>query len=190
MGGIVDLYISFSRTICFAYSSRKASGDIGSVIPSSNATEAAKREYMGGWGMRIRRRAGMGNDCPAGKDSSATSNMQPEYRRTQRIPCQVRLTRSRYPVWLTSFISASGRWSSFNRSYGRMFGIWNVGHRMCVCGRGERERGDVAVPNYVGSREAYECIWKSGLFRCGGICHCSQSRGSCMTVTKRNDQLK
>ena len=44
-----------------------------------------------------------------------------------------------------------------------MIGIWNIGHRMCVCGRGEGEGNEVAVPNYVGSREAYEGIGKSRL---------------------------
>ena len=34
---------------------------------------------------------------------------------------------------------------------------------MCVCGREDSEEDEVAVPNYVGSREAYEGIWKSRL---------------------------
>lgn len=42
---------------------------------------------MGGYGNQ--KEGWDGNDCPAGKDSSATSNMQSGYRRTQRIPCQV-----------------------------------------------------------------------------------------------------
>jgi hypothetical protein len=48
-----------------------------------------------------------------------------------------------------------------------MIGIWNIGHRMCVCVRREGEGNEVAVPNYVGLREAYEGIGKSRALGCG-----------------------
>lgn len=156
MGGMVDLYISLSRTICFAYSCRNASGDIGSVIPSSNATEAAKREYMGGYGNQ--KEGWDGNDCSAGNDSSsATSNMQSGYRRTQRIPCKVRLSRSRYPVCLTSFISASGRWiRSTEAMEGYLvFGISGTG---CACAGEERAREATLRYRIMSVREKHKRV--------------------------------